>query len=692
VQTARSVSVQRRFQAAFVFAVLALAAVAAVNLQSNAGRRDALARARYISLTRGQTESLFGVLVDQESAVQGFLATAGQESLNVSGQAREQALLNTLRPLVATRPSERADLQAVISASAAWHAASARDVAATRARSRLPLGATNSTAADRTGQDLARGQEHQRLFDGLHRSVERLQTATDAARGRASTTFDAAEARVTRVLYASLVATGALLGLLLLLVRRWVLTPLATITTAVRTVGDGAFDDAIPVVGPPELARLGLDVDAMRRRVLSETDIALRANAALLEAEAQLRLLFNNVRDYAILRLDPSGVIMSWNTGAEQMTGYRAEDAVGRPGQMMRLEGVSDEVPFADNLARAAAEGTMELQSWLERADGAQIMVASTVTTIWAGDGSIQGYAVISRDVTAAVEAEAALTHAHQQLAERAEEFEHSNTLLQNANDDLLAANQELEAFSYSISHDLRAPLRSINAYSSILLQDHGQQLNPEAAGYLDRIAHSAERMGQLIDDLLEFSKLLRVSMIKTSTPLADVAQQAWDLVAPESAGQDVVLEIGQLPSVMADPRMLKQVFVNLLSNAVKFSATRHPARITIECDPNSPRDPSSPGGGQPVITVRDNGIGFDTEYADGLFGVFKRLHTAGEFEGTGIGLSIVHRIITRHGGRVWASGQRDQGAAFSFTLGPGVPRIPTQPSPLKHGRRAQRA
>lgn len=224
----------------------------------------------------------------------------------------------------------------------------------------------------------------------------------------------------------------------------------------------------------------------------------------------------------------------------------------------------------------------------------------------------------------------------------------------------LAAANKELEAFSYSVSHDLRAPLRAIDGFSNILLEDYKDKLDEEGERLLNVVRENASRMGQLIDDILKFS---RASRLELSFVEIDMEQMARDVFAElrQSTGEaGPQLEIGQLPCFTGDRAMMRQVLVNLLSNAIKFSANRKPARIKVG---------ASMEGDEVVYYVQDNGAGFDMQYADKLFGVFQRLHSMAEFEGTGIGLAIVKRIVTRHGGRVWAEGRVDEGATFYFAL-----------------------
>jgi PAS domain S-box-containing protein len=227
----------------------------------------------------------------------------------------------------------------------------------------------------------------------------------------------------------------------------------------------------------------------------------------------------------------------------------------------------------------------------------------------------------------------------------------------------LEAAVKEMEAFSYSVSHDLRAPLRAMNGYSSILLQDYASQLTPEAARYLTAIRDNAKQMSDLIEDLLAFSRLSRQPLHKQSIDTADLVRQALQSLSGEQVGRRIETSMGELPACQGDPALLRQVWINLLLNALKFTREQNVARIEIGC--------LTQEDGAPVYFVKDNGVGFDMRYAGKLFGVFQRLHRAEEYEGTGVGLAIVQRIIHRHGGRVWAEGAMGQGATFYFTLSP---------------------
>lgn len=224
----------------------------------------------------------------------------------------------------------------------------------------------------------------------------------------------------------------------------------------------------------------------------------------------------------------------------------------------------------------------------------------------------------------------------------------------------LRLANRELEAFSYSVSHDLRAPLRAIDGFSNILIEDYAQQLDAEGCRLLNQVRRNANRMAQLIDDILAFSRMARRDMADQPVDMTALAQEVAAELQAATPERDLRFAIAPLAAARGDRGMLRQVLVNLLANAVKFTRPRAVALIEVD---------STAVGAETVFAVRDNGVGFDVEAAGKLFGVFERLHSQTEFEGTGIGLAIVKRIVARHGGRVWAEGKVGEGAEFRFSL-----------------------
>ena len=374
-----------------------------------------------------------------------------------------------------------------------------------------------------------------------------------------------------------------------------------------------------------------------------------QAEAALRRSEERLRRMVEDVKDYAIYLLDPDGRVATWNSGAEQIQGYKTEEIIGKPYScFFTPEDIRRGVP--DQALRAARErGRSVSQGWRVRKDGSRLWVHGTTTALRDESGQIYGFSKVAHDITAEKEAKDEIRRLNEQLEQRVRE----------RTAQLEAANQELEAFSYSVSHDLRAPLRHIASYVEIL-NSEAARLDEGSKQHLRVIANSAQHMGRLIDALLAFSRMGRAEMRQQRVSLARVIQEARSELRQEAPGRNIEWKIGSLPNVRADPFMLRQVFINLLSNALKFTRNRPVARIEIGVEDQKQAT---------VCFVRDNGVGFDMQYAGKLFGVFERLHAAGEFEGTGIGLANVRRIIHRHGGQTWAEGTVDGGATFYFSL-----------------------
>jgi light-regulated signal transduction histidine kinase (bacteriophytochrome) len=279
-----------------------------------------------------------------------------------------------------------------------------------------------------------------------------------------------------------------------------------------------------------------------------------------------------------------------------------------------------------------------------------QTVVSYNATTFHDRDRNLRGIFAAARDMTELKRYEHAV---HQNEVQRERDAAHAK--------ELAALNQELEAFSYSVSHDLRAPMRHIHGYIEMLRAATDGQLSEKGEHCLATITDASVEMGELIDDLLAFSQIGRAGIRGTSVELDEVVRGVIRGLEMAVKDRPVIWQIAELPTVIGDPSLLKQVLTNLVDNAIKYSRPRNPSRIEIGC--------AGEEAGRVILFVRDNGVGFDMKYAHKLFGVFQRLHRLEEFEGTGIGLATVRRIVGRHGGRVWAEGAIDKGATFYFTL-----------------------
>jgi PAS domain S-box-containing protein len=349
----------------------------------------------------------------------------------------------------------------------------------------------------------------------------------------------------------------------------------------------------------------------------------------------------------AVIGKTLDGIVTSWNEGAHRIFGYAAEEIVGRSIGLLVPLGREDEEPaILERLAKG--ERVEHFDTVRRRKDGHEIHVSVTSSPVRDSAGNLIGASKIARDIT---------------------EQRRAHEALERAKDVAETASRELEAFSYSVAHDLRAPLRGINGYSMALVEDLGTKLEGEAREYLERIGASAERMGQLIDALLSLARVSRVDLTRETVDLTRLARDAMARLEAAEPGRVVEFVAPEGLRVHGDPQLLRALLENLLGNAWKFTSKRERGRIEFGSEPNET--------GSPAFFVRDSGAGFDMQYADKLFVPFQRLHSLDEFPGTGIGLATVRRIVQRHGGQIWADANPGVGATFHFTL----PKYSTRPT-----------
>ena len=474
-------------------------------------------------------------------------------------------------------------------------------------------------------------------------------------------------AEIKGILWARTSQSSALMALgitLAFLISRKVTQPLKTLAASAERIGYGNLEEPVPAQGTNETKVLGHALERMRVELRElyigleikvaertqeisdinqdlEREIEVRklAEAGLRESERILQSLVNSAAA-GIISVDDDGMVQSINPAAETLFGYRPDEIVGRSVSTLMTTSYRDEQSSTlSNHERTAESTIIDASRELEaiRKDGTVFPIELAVGEVWSGGR--KSFTGIITDVT------------ERKLAEE----ERANHALA-----LEAANKELEAFSYSVSHDLRAPLRSINGFSQALLDDCSDELGESGRHYLHRVKASSERMAELIDDLLQLSRITRSEMKREHVDLSAIAGSIAAAAQRSQPERQVQFDIAEGLADQGDGRLLLVVLENLLSNSWKFTAKQPQGQIEFG---------SEWFDGVPAYFVRDNGAGFDMAYSGKLFGAFQRLHPVSEFEGTGVGLAIVQRVIHRHGGEVWAESAVGQGATFYFTL-----------------------
>jgi PAS domain S-box-containing protein len=464
-----------------------------------------------------------------------------------------------------------------------------------------------------------------------------------------------------------LAVAGALLVALGLVftMRRRVIGPILALTRAARAIHTGDLDHRAALVQGDELGELAGIFNAMTARLQDslgelqaevqerrEAERALRRNNALLNAVVE------GAAD-AVYVKDLEGRYRLINSAGARMVGLAKDQILGRTDVALFSPETAQAIMASDRRIMAAGE-TRTFEERAEAAGVARVFLATKGP--WRdGDGHTIGLVGLSRDITERIRAEAEIRRLNEELERR----------VAQRTAELTQANRELEAFAYSVSHDLRAPLRAINGFSQALVEDYGEGLAPQARDYLGRLQAGTRTMGELIDGLLRLSRFTRGELERQRVDLGALACEVAAELREAEPGRVVDLDVQ--PGLLAegDPRLLRTALENLLGNAWKYTAERDRAIVSVGAQER---------GGVRVYHVRDNGVGFDMDYADALFKPFQRLHPAREFPGIGIGLATVQRIVQRHGGTIWAESAPDAGATFYFTLEGGMAAWPSAP------------
>lgn len=374
----------------------------------------------------------------------------------------------------------------------------------------------------------------------------------------------------------------------------------------------------------------------------------------LFQSEQRYRLMVDAIQDYCIYFVDEQGAVTDWTESAQRMHGHHRTEMIGRPYHtLLETENASeDEVDPAAVLRLAKAHGQWETRGWRLRDDGSRFWAHTVLTALRNEAGELQGLSSITRDMTAAKGLEDVMNDLNKELEKRVAE----------RTQQLVAANKDLDVFSHMVSHDLRAPLRHIASFMSLLQEQLGESSDKLVNQYLASISKASKRMSLMIEGLLEYARLGRVSIESQPVLLTPLIDGVIGHLKQEHPNRNIIWTVeDDLPVVRGDAMLLAEVFTNLLENSVKYTRTRESAHIEVGWRVN-------PVGGR-TFYIRDNGVGFDLEKAHNLFVMFQRQHHSMDFEGTGTGLALSQRIIERHGGRIWAETAPGEGCTFYFTL-----------------------
>jgi PAS domain S-box-containing protein len=578
--------------------------------------QEAQAQSLHSKEVIAQTHLILRILVDAETGMRGYVITGDRRFVAPYQQSVIElpGELSKLETLVADNPKQLQQARRISVE------ASEKMYFIRQTEQLIDAGFHNDAVAQvKTG-------EGKRLMDEARQQVEHFLQEEERLDSLRQQALDTSWQRFNWLLIGGMSAASVIMLLLASFFSRGITNRLLTLNRNAQALASGE-ELALPVQGEDEIAQL----DKTFHKMADALATSIQKERALVE----------NATDI-ICSLDGEGRFVNINPASLKMWGYKPEEVIGQH--------YSKFIVPEDLSQSAAAESSVlqgqvltDFENRFTRRDGTEVWM--TWSASWSE--SEQLMFCVARDITARKRAEA--------IAE-----EHKLALEDTAAE-LTAINKELEAFSYSVSHDLRAPLRHIDGFANLLQKNSAAALDEKGRRYLSTISAAARQMGQLIDDLLAFSRIGRTEMNTTTVSLEELFRLVQSDLQSEQDGRNISWQINPLPQVQGDPSMLRLVIMNLLSNALKYTRNRPQAHIEV----GNLNEQSE----QATIFVRDNGAGFDMKYVEKLFGVFQRLHSVSEFEGTGIGLANVRRIIHRHGGKTWAEGKVNDGAIFYFSL-----------------------
>jgi signal transduction histidine kinase/CHASE3 domain sensor protein len=578
-------------------------------------------------------------IIDTETGARGYALT-GQEPFLEPCNAAQKKL-----------PEEMAALQQLV-----------QDNARQRVRaSRLKLQADSAVAAamqmirkrreSGTAPDLQMVREGKKRMDAVRATIAEMQNEESQLLAERSLKSNRSR-RWTGII--AVLGTFAGLGALLLAwlsLRRQI--ELGGLERAQTSRSNVELDQRI-TERTTELEAANRSLESQAEELSRQAEDLMFTKDSLSEQSRTFELVLNSIGE-GLVAADENGKFVLWNPAAEKILG-RGPTAIPTAEwssyyEVYLPDGVTPFPPTKLPLARALRGEECDVEMVVHNPQsGKALWIEATAHPMRDTSGIAKGGVLVMRDATQKKNDEIEIRRLNEDLEQR----------VVQRTAELQAANKEMEAFTYSVSHDLRAPLRHISGFTRILVEEYGTSLPAEAHQHLQRIEQGTVRMGRLVDELLSLTRVGRQPLALQVTGLDSIVREVVVMLAPEIEDREVEWKIAPLPFVECDPTLIRQVFQNLISNALKYSRPRAHAVIEIG---------QMEKAGQPVIFVRDNGVGFSMKYADKLFGVFQRLHRAEDFEGTGVGLATAHRIIQKHGGQIWAEAELDRGATFYFTL-----------------------